>query len=549
MENYITNELIESTYLFCAKRISDSEAAKVLSQDILLTAIQNINAGKSFVSFNSWYWKMAHNKYADLVEARRKKRELPLDEAYDICDMSVQPLDAMISREQRSKLNYSLSRLAEIYREIIIRYYLKEQPIKQISDELDIPVGTVKWRLFDAKTQLRERMENMNNTGRTAYALSKTNYECSYNSNFAVKVINSTKICPQVMVICRSEAKTLNDISDELGVAPVFMEEFLNNMKNAGLVRMPTKDKYIANHCVIPESAYNKAQKYAADVFLDSGYAERIHKALINVKNDIMALDFYGNDFDWSYLLWQFYKVAGFHIAGIGARRYAEKFGGRYPEEAEREYYLTVRYTLPDEEFTPLPVRIKKIDDMCVNFREEGSAYANDCRTEPSDIEGPYMSSRDYWVNESNVGLIYALADDPKKELTEKEEEQAAFLIECGILKKQDSGLIVMIPIYTREQHDSKYNIIHDAVKDIAIEYADEVTVGIEKILLPYIRKDLMSVFIHCDMWQFLFATTMLYYYGWDNTLDTPEDMERSTTGLYLIRNYQFTGRPSDQDA
>lgn len=72
MENYITNELIESTYLFCAKRISDSEAAKDLSQDILLTAIQNINAGKSFVSFNSWYWKMAHNKYADLVEARRK---------------------------------------------------------------------------------------------------------------------------------------------------------------------------------------------------------------------------------------------------------------------------------------------------------------------------------------------------------------------------------------------------------------------------------------------------------------------------------------------
>ena len=163
MENYITNELIEITYLFCAKRISDSEAAKDLSQDILLTAMQNISMGKQFVSFNSWYWRMARNKYADLIKARQKSHELPLDEALGLSDMSSQPIDAMISREQLSALNFSLSRLAEIYREIIIRFYLKEQPIRQIAQELDMPVGTVKRRLFDAKTQLRERIDDMNN--------------------------------------------------------------------------------------------------------------------------------------------------------------------------------------------------------------------------------------------------------------------------------------------------------------------------------------------------------------------------------------------------
>lgn len=48
-------------------------------------------------------------------------------------------------------LNYSLSRLASDYREIIIRFYLKEQSVKQISQELKIPEGTVKRRLFDAE--------------------------------------------------------------------------------------------------------------------------------------------------------------------------------------------------------------------------------------------------------------------------------------------------------------------------------------------------------------------------------------------------------------
>ena len=53
MNEYISNELIEATYLFCVKRISDTEAAKDLSQDILYEALRAIASGKQFVSFYS----------------------------------------------------------------------------------------------------------------------------------------------------------------------------------------------------------------------------------------------------------------------------------------------------------------------------------------------------------------------------------------------------------------------------------------------------------------------------------------------------------------
>ena len=545
MENFITNELIERTYLFCTKRISDCEAAKDLSQDILLTAVQNINAGKSFVNFNSWYWKMAHNKYADFIEVRQKSRELPLDYAFDVRDMSPQPLDAMISREEVSKLNFSLSRLADIYREIIIRFYLKEQPIKQIAKELDIPVGTVKRRLFDAKKQIRERIDDMNNTGRTAYALAKTDFNVAYNSGFAVGVMESSKICPQIMVICRSEAKSLYELSDELGVAPVYLEEFLDNMIDAGLVRMPAKDKYIANHNVVPHSAFNKAKKYAADVFQNGGFANRIHKAIMSVEKDIRALGFYGCDFDFGYLLWELYKIAGYHISTIGTRHYAKKYGDKYPDEAERGYFLMMKYTLPDEEYTPEPICEKPSIDMWNNLNNSCIF----CGNEPinDDKHTPHLwSDRMYWIDEGNIGLIFDLAYEPKKALTEKEEEQAAFLLECGILKKHDGGLKVMLPIFTSEQHGRKYDLIESVVKDIACDYVDAVTPGLEKILLPYVRKDLMGVFIHCDIWFFLFATSMMYYYGWDKTLLMPENFDRSATGLYLVKDFHFIGRPEE---
>ena len=62
MSEYINNQLIENTYLFCVKRISNSEVAKDLAQDILLEALRVIASGKGFVNFYSWYWRMARNK-------------------------------------------------------------------------------------------------------------------------------------------------------------------------------------------------------------------------------------------------------------------------------------------------------------------------------------------------------------------------------------------------------------------------------------------------------------------------------------------------------
>ena len=49
MNEYIADELIESTYLFCFKRVSDPEAAKDLSQDILCEALRVIAAESRFI--------------------------------------------------------------------------------------------------------------------------------------------------------------------------------------------------------------------------------------------------------------------------------------------------------------------------------------------------------------------------------------------------------------------------------------------------------------------------------------------------------------------
>ena len=192
MNEYITDELIETTYLFCIKRISDTEEAKDLSQDILCEALRVIASGKSFYHFTSWYWKMARNKYADFV-AHKHDAALPLESAGGIVADFRQPIESMIDAEDFSQLNYLLSRLASMHREMLVRFYLKEQSIKQIALDLSIPEGTVKRRLYDARKLLKERFETMMNIGKTAYAPADVNWFWGYDFGKADDVLDSSK--------------------------------------------------------------------------------------------------------------------------------------------------------------------------------------------------------------------------------------------------------------------------------------------------------------------------------------------------------------------
>ncbi len=542
MNNYITNQLIENTFLFCVKRIADSEAAQDLSQDILYEALRVIASGKEFVSFYSWYWQMARNKYADYI-AHRQNAALPIEIAIGKAADDMQPIECLIAAEDISRLNFSLSRLAALHREIIIRYYLKEQTIPQISAELNIPVGTVKSRLFDAKKKLKERFDNMNNTGKTAYAPADVNWFWGHSALKASILMRSSKICPQIMVICRSEAKTVNEIADEMGIAPVYLEEIIEKLLNTGLLVSPAKGKYIANHCIFPQQKYLEAKICACDIFHDDGYAEKVNDILFSLKDKITALDFYGNTFDYSYLLWILYVLASYSFGGCGKYHYIGKYGIK--DEAEREYRLTMEYTLADESFdNSVWERVKDHGWSCLNQDFTTCEYGKiefinnyDFYPFPNDMgdSTDLCRGRDNWVDGNNIALLVALSEKPDKKLSIHEEAMAADFLKNGLLKKEDDKLIVQLPVIKREIFNEICDLIYEEIKPLAEEYADKAGESIEKILLPYVRKDLMSNFIHWDMLALFQRTDTLFRYGWDKHLAQPEDYSTSAAALYII--------------
>lgn len=231
----------------------------------------------------------------------------------------------------------------------------------------------------------------------------------------------------------------------------------------------------------------------------------------------------------------------------LATEHYCKKYEGKYPDEPERKFRMTLKYLLPDEEsdYSMYTEGWKGLNwsNLSQNFKtaDHGNIrYINDFESEPflNKWDGRSVEQgRDKWIDGNNISLLIDLAKDPKKVLNKYEEEMAAVFLSQGILEKCGNGLKVMLPIFSQKVSEEINSIIKKAVEPNAKEAAEVIGEDIEKILLPYVRKDLMSNFIHWDMRMFFQPINVVMYHALYESeyLSKPDDFERSAAGLLLI--------------
>jgi RNA polymerase sigma-70 factor (ECF subfamily) len=130
-------------------------------QDVFVKAYENIQSFDATRKFSPWIYRIAHNAFAN--EIRRKSREplmyLDLDA---ILAHPVYEFDPAADEERAATqilIEKGLDALAPTYKEVIILYYIEEQSYQEISDILQVPVGTVGVRLRRAREALKNYVE------------------------------------------------------------------------------------------------------------------------------------------------------------------------------------------------------------------------------------------------------------------------------------------------------------------------------------------------------------------------------------------------------
>ena len=132
--------------------LGNGEDARDAAQDTLVKVLRNLHRYDTNRKFSTWVFGIARNTCID--EHRRRKRRA-WDEPGDVVDVRPSPLQTT-SRGQRAELlNAAIEQLSPMYREVLVLYHFEHLKYREISEILDLPIGTIMNRIFRARQKLR----------------------------------------------------------------------------------------------------------------------------------------------------------------------------------------------------------------------------------------------------------------------------------------------------------------------------------------------------------------------------------------------------------
>ena len=71
------------------------------------------------------------------------------------------PLDNLLTTERASEVRAGLNRLRDLDRRTLVAFYIEGQSLKEMSDEFESPIGTIKRRLHTARNRLKEELARL----------------------------------------------------------------------------------------------------------------------------------------------------------------------------------------------------------------------------------------------------------------------------------------------------------------------------------------------------------------------------------------------------
>jgi RNA polymerase sigma-70 factor (ECF subfamily) len=158
----------ESLYFKLMKMTGSATDADDMTIEAFGKAFNNLHTYSPEYAFSTWLYRIATNNCIDYMRKKRVKAvslERPssddrLSLEMRISDLALDP-ETMIIREQKiQNLKVIIEKLKPHYRILIELRYYKEYSYEEIAEKLDLPVGTVKAKLFRAKEFLYNILKN-----------------------------------------------------------------------------------------------------------------------------------------------------------------------------------------------------------------------------------------------------------------------------------------------------------------------------------------------------------------------------------------------------
>jgi RNA polymerase sigma factor (sigma-70 family) len=141
---------------YVRRQTGEDDAAKDVAQDVWLRVLRGIGRLRDGSRLRPWLFGIARRT---LMDRLRYQYAAPLSSDIDLADLAAdETLDAL--EDEVGAMEHELARLPATEREVLTLFYLRELSLAEVAEVLDVPVGTVKSRLFRARRLLRRGLDS-----------------------------------------------------------------------------------------------------------------------------------------------------------------------------------------------------------------------------------------------------------------------------------------------------------------------------------------------------------------------------------------------------
>jgi RNA polymerase sigma-70 factor, ECF subfamily len=139
--------------------VSDRSRVEDLAQDVFLKVHRGLKTFRGDAKLSTWIYRIVRNVCYEALQHERSISSL--DERRDDGRLQHEPGTrdpAFDHLELRDRLEKAIAGLSVEQRFLISAFYFGGQQYQELSDILDMPIGTVKTQLHRAKQRLRQTM-------------------------------------------------------------------------------------------------------------------------------------------------------------------------------------------------------------------------------------------------------------------------------------------------------------------------------------------------------------------------------------------------------
>jgi len=324
--NEIITQYIEKIFGFALSKTLNTDRAQELASRITFDVYTSLLKADQVHNIDGYVYRIAHNVYARFVDEDVRGRYISLDNMRVRVegDFTQDIENNEVYRQLRQRVSY----LGKIQREVVVMHYFDRLKQNEIAKRLNLPTGTVKWHLHEARNQLKGGIQKMNTTNLNLKPIRFISMGTN-GHNMPGKGTDyylSKLIAQNIAYAAYHQPKTITEIAEALGVSAAFVEDEIYYLEDNSFLDKLPGGKYQAN--IYIEHITKEAMERKHELF--KRYAkpacEQYMPLVLEAIKDYKSLGIYTPKDDINFLTWAIVSFACKHKFIFKQSQYDSKY-------------------------------------------------------------------------------------------------------------------------------------------------------------------------------------------------------------------------------